>query len=90
MLFRSTKYIGSTPQVLCRGRTDRPWHVWAAYLLARAHRDRLMLEAADECPQYGFTINFGYPSTVHKAALAAFGLTRHHRRTVPLVRQLET
>jgi ribonuclease HII len=50
----------------------------------------MMQQAADECPQYEFTINFGYASTVHKAALDAFGLTRHHRRTVPLVKRLET
>lgn len=83
------KYTGTTPQILYRGRTDRPWHVWAAYLLARTHRDGFMVAAADECPQYGFTINFGYASTPHRAALVTFGLSRHHRRTAPLLRNLE-
>lgn len=35
--------------------------------------------AAGEFADYGFDANVGYPSPVHKAALALLGPTPHHR-----------
>ena len=53
----------------------------AASILAKVTRDRLMRALAPEFPGYAFTENKGYPCPRHRAALAAFGPTRIHRRS---------
>jgi ribonuclease HII len=53
--------------------------VAAASVLAKVHRDASMAELAPRFPQFGFEDNAGYPSPVHRAALAEFGPTEHHR-----------
>lgn len=82
------RYAGVTTQEIYRDRAERPWQVWAAYMLARAHRDMLMQYAAAEYPQYQFLVNFGYASTPHRDALEMYGPTRYHRMGMPLLRYL--
>ena len=53
--------------------------VAAASVLAKVHRDALMAELDAEYPGYGFATGAGYPSPVHRAALAEHGPTPHHR-----------
>ncbi len=53
----------------------------AASILAKTHRDELMLKLAAECPGYAWEKNMGYPSKAHREALAALGLTPYHRKT---------
>lgn len=53
----------------------------AASILAKTHRDALMRRLALECPGYGWENNMGYPTKDHRLALAALGLTPHHRRS---------
>jgi ribonuclease HII len=53
----------------------------AASVLAKVTRDRLMAAEAEHYPWYGFESNRGYPSPVHKMALAAWGCTPTHRRS---------
>lgn len=53
----------------------------AASILAKEHRDRLMLAAAAEFPQYGWERNAGYGTAEHLAALRQHGASRHHRRS---------
>jgi ribonuclease HII len=53
--------------------------VAAASVLAKVRRDALMAELGDGHPAYAFADNAGYPSPVHKAALAEWGPTPHHR-----------
>ena len=53
----------------------------AASVVAKVTRDRLMVEEAEHYPWYGFESNVGYPSPVHKSALAALGPTSIHRRS---------
>lgn len=57
----------------------------AASILAKTHRDELMERLAKEYPQYGWEINKGYPTKAHRAAIAEFGATPHHRRTFRLI-----
>lgn len=49
--------------------------VAAASVLAKVHRDALMAELDAEYPGYGFATGAGYPSPVHRAALAEHGPT---------------
>jgi ribonuclease HII len=53
--------------------------VAAASVLAKVRRDGLMAELGEGCPAYDFGSNAGYPSPVHRAALAEYGPTEHHR-----------
>lgn len=53
----------------------------AASVLAKTHRDELMLRLAEEFPGYGWERNMGYPTKEHRQALQELGLTPHHRRS---------
>ena len=53
----------------------------AASILAKVTRDRLMRSMSPEFPGFDFDRNKGYPGPRHRAALAAMGPTRIHRRS---------
>lgn len=53
----------------------------AASIIAKVTRDRLMLKYHDEYPQYGFDRHKGYPTQIHKAAVARHGPSAIHRMT---------
>lgn len=55
--------------------------VAAASVIAKVHRDRLMIALHETFPAYGWASNKGYGSPAHLAALAQFGACDHHRRT---------
>jgi ribonuclease HII len=52
----------------------------AASILAKVTRDRAMARLDPRWPEYGFARHAGYPTAVHRAALAAHGPCPHHRR----------
>ena len=53
----------------------------AASIVAKVTRDRIMRSLAPSFPAFDFDRNKGYPTRVHKLALAGFGLTSIHRRS---------
>jgi ribonuclease HII len=53
----------------------------AASIVAKVTRDRMMRALAPSFPAFDFDRNKGYPTRVHKLALAGFGLTSIHRRS---------
>ena len=53
----------------------------AASVLAKVTRDDLMLEMANEYPQYGFEIHKGYGTKAHYEALRTFGVCPIHRNS---------
>jgi ribonuclease HII len=53
----------------------------AASILAKVHRDALMVEYAKDYPLYDWHSNKGYGSATHIAALQQHGLTPLHRRS---------
>jgi ribonuclease HII len=55
--------------------------VAAASVVAKVHRDRLMIEADAANPGYGWSGNKGYGSAAHFAAIAELGATDFHRRS---------
>ena len=59
----------------------------AASVLAKVHRDRLLVELDREFPGYGLASHKGYGSPEHLAALARLGPTRLHRRSYQPVAQ---
>ncbi len=59
----------------------------AASVLAKTHRDALMLHAHAEHPAYGWDRNMGYPTAEHRAAIRTHGITLLHRRTFTLLKE---
>ena len=59
----------------------------AASILAKTHRDELMLLLHNEYPAYGWDRNKGYPTAEHFDAIEQHGVTPYHRRSFSLYRQ---
>ncbi|KQV07711.1 ribonuclease HII [Leifsonia sp. Root112D2] len=55
--------------------------VAAASVIAKVHRDRIMIASDTDFPGYGWAGNKGYGSAQHLAAIAELGATELHRRT---------
>ena len=59
----------------------------AASIIAKEHRDRIMVAADADYPGYGWASNKGYGAAVHMAALRDLGPTPLHRRSFAPVAQ---
>jgi ribonuclease HII len=59
----------------------------AASVLAKVHRDRMLVELDSQFPGYGLASHKGYGSPEHLAALARLGPTRLHRKSFHPVAQ---
>lgn len=53
----------------------------AASVLAKTYRDDYMLRIHEKHPEYGWNCNKGYPTKLHREAIATYGITLHHRKT---------
>lgn len=76
--------VGTTvlPAVVTRIKADRDCaSVAAASVVAKVHRDRLMIDRHDANPVYGWSSNKGYASRAHYAAIDRHGPCDWHRRT---------
>lgn len=60
----------------------------AASIIAKTHRDSIMLDWDHLYPQYGFAHHKGYPTAEHKAAIRKHGLSEVHRLSLVAVREL--
>ena len=59
----------------------------AASILAKTHRDELMIKLHEQYPQYGWDRNKGYPTAEHYRAIEEYGPTPFHRRSFTLYKQ---
>ena len=59
--------------------------VSAAAITAKVARDALMIELAEQFPDYGWASNKGYGSVAHRSALNTLGVTEYHRKSWNLV-----
>lgn len=59
----------------------------AASILAKTHRDELMLKYHAEFPNYAWDENKGYPTIKHRAAIEKYGITPYHRKTFRLLKE---
>jgi ribonuclease HII len=57
----------------------------AASILAKTYRDDYMNMIHQDFPQYGWDANKGYPTKIHRKAIAQYGATRFHRATFNLL-----
>jgi ribonuclease HII len=63
----------------------------AASIIAKVTRDRAMAMLSSRYPGFGWDRNAGYGTAQHRAGLAQFGVTPHHRRSyAPIRKILET
>ncbi|NCW35006.1 MAG: ribonuclease HII, partial [Actinobacteria bacterium] len=53
----------------------------AASILAKVHRDRLMVELDGKYPGYGLADHKGYVTKIHQAAMEKLGVSEIHRRS---------
>ncbi len=72
--------LSCTVEAVINGDSLEP-AISAASIIAKVHRDNLMLGFDKEFPDYGFAGNKGYPTRQHVNALNALGPTRIHRRS---------
>lgn len=75
---------------------DTPYHtivkgdatylsIAAASVLAKTHRDAYMGQIDTDYPHYGWAKNAGYPTAAHRAAIATYGASPHHRMSFRLL-----
>ncbi len=67
------------PQEACVGGDRRHFSIAGASILAKTHRDRLMLKLDRVYPEYGFARHKGYPTRQHRRAIEKYGTTPVHR-----------
>ena len=67
---------------------SRSANIAAASILAKVHRDEIMLELDEKYPQYNFKKHKGYPTKEHLELLFAHGICPHHRLSYAPVRLL--
>ena len=70
------------------GGDGRSASIAAASILAKQARDRVMIEADEQFPGYGFASHKGYHAPVHVAALRRLGPCPSHRATFAPIRML--
>lgn len=57
----------------------------AASVLAKTHRDEVMMKLHQEYPMYAWAEHKGYPTPKHRQAIAEYGASPYHRRTFRLI-----
>lgn len=57
----------------------------AASVLAKTYRDAYMKSLHAQFPQYGWNVNKGYPTKIHRAAIRQYGITPYHRLSFRLL-----
>lgn len=57
----------------------------AASLLAKTHRDDVMMNLHNEFPHYGWDKNKGYPTLLHRAGIKQHGDCKYHRQSFTLL-----
>ncbi|HEY9899516.1 MAG TPA: ribonuclease HII [Pantanalinema sp.] len=74
------KGIRAKQEALVKG-DSRSMSIAAASVIAKVHRDAQMVALHAKYPVYGFDRHKGYPTAEHLDAIAAHGLTPHHRQS---------
>ncbi len=62
----------------------------AASIIAKVHRDRIMLGLDQAFPNYGWCSNAGYGTPDHLVGLLTSGVTEHHRKSFAPIRKMLT
>jgi ribonuclease HII len=76
------------PQTAIVGGDGSDGNIAAASIVAKVHRDAVMVRLAKRYPGYGFEQHKGYSTPVHLDALERLGASPEHRRSFAPVAQL--
>jgi ribonuclease HII len=60
-------------------------HIAAASILAKTHRDEIMIELHSTHPHYDWGRNKGYPTREHRTGIRQHGITPFHRMSFTLL-----
>jgi ribonuclease HII len=60
-------------------------NIAAASILAKTHRDEIMMKLHSDYPEYAWDRNKGYPTKAHRLAIRAQGPTEWHRMSFQLL-----
>ncbi|MCW3462321.1 ribonuclease HII [Chitinophaga nivalis] len=81
---------GSTPHACIVQGDGKYASIAAASVLAKTYRDEYMQQLHATYPHFGWDVNKGYPTKLHREAIRAFGDTPYHRKSFRLLpEQLE-
>ena len=79
------KNYGNIPhQTIVKG-DSKYLSIAAASVLAKTHRDELMMKLHGEFPQYGWDRNKAYPTIKHRQAIKQYGVSPYHRLSYKLL-----
>ncbi len=78
--------FGIPATAIVKGDATEP-AISAASILAKVHRDRLMVKLEQRYPGYGFDRHKGYPTKAHRLQLSELGPCPEHRRSYAPVQQ---
>lgn len=81
---RFQQYKDINHQCIVRG-DSRYFSIAAASVLAKTHRDNMMVNLDLETPQYKWKNNKGYPTKEHREAIRNFGISKYHRKSFQLL-----
>jgi ribonuclease HII len=81
--------LSCNARAIVKGDATEP-AISAASILAKTHRDALLLTMDQQYPEYGFAAHKGYPTAAHLLALKKYGVTPEHRRSFGPVATLLT
>ena len=57
----------------------------AASIIAKTHRDSIMMKLAKRHPYYAWESNKGYPTKEHRTLIRQYGISMYHRRSFRLL-----
>jgi len=81
---RFKQYAETPSQTIVKG-DSKYLSIAAASVLAKTHRDELMMHLHGEFPEYCWNQNKAYPTIKHRAAIRQNGATPYHRLTYDLL-----
>jgi len=81
---RFKQYADTPSQTIVKG-DSKYLSIAAASVLAKTHRDELMMHLHGEFPEYCWNQNKAYPTIKHRAAIRQNGATPYHRLTYDLL-----
>ena len=79
--------VGLVGRAVVRG-DSKSMSIAAASIIAKETRDKIMLDLAQQFPQYGWDKNAGYPTALHLQAIEKYGINQHYRKTFRPIKEL--
>ena len=79
-------YFGIMHQCVVKGDAKYA-SIAAASILAKTYRDEHMLRLHKEYPNYGWNVNKGYATKLHRDRIAESGITPYHRKTFGICKE---